>query len=52
MLLENLINDIKEKTKEYTEIEKVRYVYLKLGSILTFDCNFSFGNSKARYNIF
>ncbi len=52
MLLENLINDIKEKTKEYTEIEKVRYVYLKLGSILTFDCNFSFGNSKARYNIY
>ena len=52
MLIKELLNDIKEKTKDFSEIEKVRYVYLKLGSIFNFDSNFSFGNSKTRYDIY
>ncbi len=52
MQINELINEIKEKTKDLEEIEIVRYVYLKLGSMFYFDSNFSFGNSKTRYNIY
>ena len=52
MEFNDFINEIKEQTKNYTELEKVRFVYLKLGSIMGFDINFSFGNSKTRSNIY
>ncbi len=52
MNINELVEDIKIKTKDFSEIEKVRYVYLRLGSMFYFDSNFSFGNSKTRHNIY
>lgn len=50
--LQNYIDKIKEKTKDYSELEKVRYVYLELGKIMSFDLDFSFGNMKNKLKIY
>lgn len=50
--LEEYIEKAKNNTKNLTEIEKIRYVYLDLGKRLSFDLNFSFGNSKNKEKIY
>ena len=50
--LDKYIEEIKEKTKEFTELEKIRYVYISLGKIMSFDLEFSYGNEKRRTAIY
>lgn len=50
--LDNYINILIENTKNLTEIEKVRYVYIHLGTRLSFNLGFAFGNSKEREKIY
>lgn len=50
--LDELIKYFKEKTKGYNELEKVRFIYLYLGSRMAFDSKFTFGNTKERRSIY
>lgn len=50
--LEKYIEEVKRKTEGYTDIEKLRYVYLDLGKRFAFDLNFSFGNSRKKKEIY
>ena len=47
-LLEKYVERIKQKTEEYSELEKIRYVYIDLGQKFSFDLDFSFGNTKTK----
>ena len=40
--LETYIERIKKETEGFTDIEKLRYVYIDLGKRFVFDLNFSF----------
>ena len=44
--LEKYIEEVKEKTKNFSDIEKLRYVYLDLGKRFSFNLDFSFGNTE------
>ena len=46
--LEKYIEEIKEKTKNFSDIEKLRYVYLDLGKKFSFNLDFSFGNTETK----
>lgn len=50
--LEKYIQKVKKETKGFTDIEKLRYVYLDLGKKFVFDLNFSFGNVKTKQEIY
>ena len=50
--LNEYISITKEKTKNLSDIEKIRYVYLDLGKRFNFDLDFSFGNSKNKQKIY
>lgn len=54
--LDKYVSEIKEHIKtipDISEIELIRYVYLNLGSKLSFDETFMpFGNSKSRQNMY
>ena len=50
--LDNYINKLLIETKEFTELEKVRYVYLDLGKIMSFDPLFYYGNEKNKKRIY
>lgn len=50
--LEKYIKEVKRKTEGYSDIEKLRYVYLDLGKRFAFDLNFSFGNSRMKKEIY
>ena len=45
-LLNEYIEQAKEKMQGYSDIEKIRKVYVELGEMFQFDINFSFGNAK------
>lgn len=47
-LLEKYVEKVKEKTVNYSELEKIRYVYIDLGQKFSFDLDFSFGNTKTK----
>lgn len=51
-LLEKYVERIKQKTEEYSELEKIRYVYIDLGQKFSFDLDFSFGNTKTKNKIY
>ena len=51
-LLNEYIEQAKEKTRGYSDIEKLREVYIDLGKKFQFDINFSFGNAKQRMQIY
>ena len=46
--LEKYIEEVKEKTKNFSDIEKLRYVYLDLGKRFSFNLDFSFGNTEKK----
>ena len=50
--LDKYIKKIKEETKGFTDVEKLRYVYWDLGSKFVFDLDFSFGNSKIKKQVY
>lgn len=50
--LEKYIQKVKNETNGMTELEKVRYVYLDLGSKLSFDINYATGNRERRQRIY
>lgn len=50
--LNKLINHFKEQKNNLSELELVRYVYIYLGKILSFDINFLFGNTELRKQIY
>ena len=51
-LLNEYIEQAKEKMQGYNDIEKIRKVYVELGEMFQFDINFSFGNAKERMQIY
>lgn len=51
-LLNEYIEQAKEKMQDYSDIEKIRRVYVELGEMFQFDINFSFGNAKERMQIY
>ena len=50
--LEKYIEEVKEKTKKFSDIEKLRYVYLDLGKRFSFNLDFSFGNTETKKKIY
>lgn len=50
--LEKYIEKVKEETKKFSDIEKLRYVYLDLGKRFSFNLDFSFGNSETKKKIY
>lgn len=50
--LDKYIEELKIKTKDFTELEKIRYVYIDMGKKFTFDLNFSFGNKNQKQKIY
>lgn len=52
MNIDELIKNIKEETKGFSELEIIRYVYIKLGTEMHFDTNFQFGSEKSRVLIY
>jgi len=50
--LDNLINNIKEKTACFTDLEQARYVYILLGKMMNFDPHFYFANEKNKTKIY
>lgn len=50
--LEKYIEEVKEKTKNFSDIEKLRYVYLDLGKRFSFNLDFSFGNTETKKKIY
>lgn len=50
--LDTFINEVKEETMGFNELEIIRYVYIKLGRRLSFDLNFSYGTSKMKAKIY
>ena len=51
-LLNEYIEEVKEKTKGLTENEVVRYVYLDLGKKFSFDLKWAFGNKELKRQIY
>ncbi len=47
--IEKMIDEI---PKDYTELQKARYIYINLGKLLSYDERFLAGNSKAQKRIF
>ena len=52
MELEWFLQNMIHQTQGYSELEKIRYVYITLGKIMSFDINFSYGNEKTRRVIY
>lgn len=50
--LQDYISKVKEETKGFSDIEKMRYVYINLGKKLNFDVNYSFGNSEKKKKVY
>lgn len=50
--VEKYIEIVKQKTEGFSDLEKVRFVYLDLGKRLKFDLNYSFGNLETRRRIY
>lgn len=50
--LENYIEKVKQETENFSDIEKLRYVYLDLGKKFNFDLDFAFGNSRKKKMIY
>lgn len=50
--LEEYIETLKEETKSFSELEVIRYVYIKLGKVMTFDLKFAFGSEKNKNKIY
>lgn len=50
--LEKYIEKVKQETENFSDIEKLRYVYLDLGKKFQFDLNFTFGNTKNKKKIY
>lgn len=50
--LETYIKNAKKETKGFSDIEKLRYVYLDLGKRFVFNLDFSFGNIKSKQKIY
>ena len=50
--LEKYIEEVKENTENFSDIEKLRYVYLYLGKRFSFNLDFSFGNSETKKKIY
>ena len=50
--LEKYIEEVKENTENFSDIEKLRYVYLDLGKRFSFNLDFSFGNSETKKKIY
>lgn len=50
--IDNYIEKVKKETEGFTEDEVVRYVYMNLGQRLSFNLEFSFGNSKKKREIY
>jgi len=50
--IEKYIEKIKQEISSFSDIEKLRYVYLDLGKRFQFDLNFAFGNSKKKKSIY
>ena len=50
--LEKYIEEGKENTENFSDIEKLRYVYLDLGKRFSFNLDFSFGNSETKKKIY
>lgn len=51
-ILEKYVETVKRKTEGFSEVEKIRYVYLDLGKRFSFDLDFSFGNAKVKRKIY
>lgn len=52
MKIDEYIEQLKEQTKSYNEIEKLRYVYLNLGKIMSFNPEFIYGPEKKKISIY
>lgn len=52
MKIDEYIEYIKNKTKYYTDIEKLRYIYLDLGKIMSFDMEFIYSVEKKKVNMY
>ena len=50
--LKAYIEKIKKEAREFSDIEKLRYVYIDLGKRFAFDLDFSFGNTKSKQKIY
>lgn len=50
--LNKIIKHFQEQKDNLSELELVRYVYIYLGKILSFDVNFLFGNTEIRKQIY
>lgn len=51
-LLEKYVDEVKKQTKGFSDIEKLRYVYLDLGKKFSFNLEFSFGNTETKKKIY
>lgn len=52
MKIDEYVEQLKEYTKDYTDIEKLRYVYLNLGKLMSFDTEFAYGTEKTKINMY
>lgn len=52
MKMDEYIEKIKERTKDYNDIEKLRYIYLDIGKIMSFDTEYIYGNNKKKSYIY
>lgn len=52
MKIDEYIEKIKEHTRYYTDIEKLRYVYLNLGKIMSFNIEFAYGTEREKIRIY
>lgn len=50
--LDKIVEDIKIKTKNYNELETLRYVYIYLGNMFNFNTEYYFGSNKKKYKIY
>lgn len=52
MKIDEYVEQLKEYTKDYNDIEKLRYVYLNLGKLMSFDTEFVYGTEKTKINMY
>lgn len=52
MKIDEYIEKIKEKTNNYTDIEKLRYIYLDLGKVMSFNTEFIYGSEREKISIY
>lgn len=50
--LENYIQKVKDETEGFSDLKKIRYVYLDLGKRFQFDLDFAFGNTRSKGKIY